>query len=41
LLDQALAMTEKRRCIVICRNTAAWDQPYATVLIGQLPPEAT
>ncbi len=29
----ALETTQRERCIIVCRNTARWSEPYASVLI--------
>jgi hypothetical protein len=33
LACEALEMTGRERCVTICRNTARWDDPYASIII--------
>lgn len=33
LASKALEVSGRQRCIVICRNTARWDEPYKSIVI--------
>jgi hypothetical protein len=33
LASKALKMSGRERCVMICRNTARWDEPYMSIII--------
>jgi hypothetical protein len=33
LASRALEISRRRRCVMICRNTARWDEPYTSIII--------
>jgi hypothetical protein len=33
LASKALEMSGRERCVMICRNTARWDEPYASIIV--------
>lgn len=39
LASKALEVSGRQRCIMICRNTARWDEPYKSIVIVHAAPD--